>query len=341
MRQKLNFSLFYLPVLRSPNSAYQLYDRILREIAEADKLGWHGVWLSEHHFDTYGGVLPSASLFGAAVAMRTQNIRIGTGIAVLPLRNGLQLAEEMAMLDVLSKGRVNIGLGRGFMPHEFRGFGVTAESRQERFEEGLAVLLAALRGERFSYVGKYYHIEDAQLFPFPLQQPYPPIWIAASLNRRSFEIAGQHGFHLMLNPYTRTKEELAQGIRWYRAALKQNGHNLAEKRILVHHHLFIALDEVQAREVPREHLLAYLGEVDRAYGKGTASPSILTPQSYEMMYPDRVMFGTPEAIENKIKAWTQIGVTDFCFMIQFGDLSPVDSMTSLHLFSQHVIPRLS
>src|SRR5262249_18000298 len=150
------FGLFYLPNMSEESTASAVYEAILDEVAVADRLGWDIVWVSEHHFDAYGGIIASTALFGTAIAMRTKRIRIGAGVALLPLRNCLQLAEEFAMLDVLSHGRVELGVGLGFVPHEFRSFGVPMETRQERFAEGLAVLRKAWLQECFSYKGHYY-----------------------------------------------------------------------------------------------------------------------------------------------------------------------------------------
>jgi natural product biosynthesis luciferase-like monooxygenase protein len=336
----MGFGLFYLPAAVPGRSAQQQYAAIIDEACAADELGFDAIWFSEHHFDAYGGIVPSPVVLGAALAMRTRRIRIGTAAALLPLHNCLRLAEEYAMLDVLSGGRIELGIGRGFMPHEFRALGIGLDARQERFDEGLEVLLRAWTQERFSYDGRLYQLTDVTITPRPLQRPHPPIWLAASLNPRSFEIAGQRGFNLMINPYTRTPEEVRNGLHWYRRALAQAGHDPAQRRILAHFHLYVAPTEQQARVEPREELMYYLRVQDQAIGKGDQNgQGAEEALTYDDMYPDRVLFGTPERVASQICAWMEVGVTDFCFATQFGTMSPERSLASLRLFATEVMPR--
>jgi alkanesulfonate monooxygenase SsuD/methylene tetrahydromethanopterin reductase-like flavin-dependent oxidoreductase (luciferase family) len=216
------------------------------------------------------------------------------------------------------------------------------ESRERRFEEGVSVLVSAWTRERFSFDGEYYKLSDVEVLPRPVQQPHPPIWVAASISRSSFELAGRFGFNLMLNPYSREVDEVRRGLDWYREALVQAGHEVSDRRIMVNYHLYLARDEDAARNEPREALLRYLTAVDRVYLKGDDSGHTTLPHpSYDAMYPERVMFGTPDAVESKIRAWMRFGVTDFCFMSLFGDLDPARSLASIQLFSEEVMPRFA
>jgi alkanesulfonate monooxygenase SsuD/methylene tetrahydromethanopterin reductase-like flavin-dependent oxidoreductase (luciferase family) len=252
----------------------------------------------------------------------------------------LHLAEQYAMLDVLSGGRVEMGIGRGFMPHEFHALGLTQEARQQRFVEGLDVLLGAWTKPRFSYEGEFYHLADVALTPRPLQQPHPPIWLAAALNPHTFEIAGKNGFNLMINPYTRTPDEIRTGLRWYHTALKQAGRDPAQHRILAHFHLYVAPTQQRAGTEPRDGLLSYLDIQRQAVGKIDSGQNHAEEGlTYESMYPERVMFGTPERVAGQIRTWMDAGVTDFCFATQFGTLPPELSLASLRLFAAEVMPR--
>ncbi len=336
----MKFGLFFLPVLSEGQTPADKYASILAETRVADELGWDVAWFAEHHSDLYGGIVPSIAVLGAAVAMQTRRIRIGSAVTILPLHNSLQVAEEYAMLDVLSRGRVELGIGRGFMPHEFKAFGVDFATRQSVFRESLDVLLAAWTRDRFSYAGQHYSIDKMSLYPRPLQRPHPPIWMAAALSQESFETAGALGFNLMINPYTRTREEVSRGLAWYKEAYQAAGHQVSKRRILVHSHLYVAPTEQQARDEPREALMRYLRQVDRAFLRSNARPQEpLNPTSYESMYPEKVLFGTPDLVERQIREWEPLGVTDFCFMTQFGNLDPHKSLASLQLFSKEVMPR--
>ena len=144
------------------------------------------------------------------------------------------------------------------------------------------------------------HAAGVTLYPRPLQEPHPPIWMAAALSQESFQTAGRLGFNLMVNPYTRTREELARGLAWYTEAYAAAGHDASRRRILVHEHLYVAPTEAQAREEPREALMWYLRQVDRAYLRSNAQPQEpLNPTTYETMYPHKVLFGTPDAVEGQ------------------------------------------
>ena len=336
----MGFGLFYIPSTHEDLTVGQVYETIIREVCVAEELGWDNVWFAEHHFDAFGGAVPSPALLASAVAMRTTRVRIGAAVIVLPLHHPVRVAEEYAMLDVLSGGRAELGIGRGFSRHEFRSLGISMDSREGCFEEGVSVLVNAWTRDSFSFDGEYYHLRDVELFPKPVQRPHPPIWVAASSNRSSFELAGRFGFNLMLNPYSREVDEVRRGLDWYRTALAQAGHDAGSKRIMVNYHLYVARDERTAREEPRAALLQYLSAVDQAFVKGEDSGRAAPPPpSYDAMYPGRLMFGTPDAIESKIRAWMRFGVTDFCFMSQFGNLDPDRSLASIRLFSAEVMPR--
>lgn len=338
----MGFGLFYLPDTRQRESVTVTYEAILTEIRCADTWGWNTVWLSEHHFHDYGGAIPSPAVLGAVIAAQTNQIRIGAGVALLPMRDCLRLAEEFSMLDVLSRGRVEMGIGLGFMPHEFSSLSISLDSREKRFHEGLEVLRLAWSSPTFSYTGEYYNLSDVSLFPRPLQQPHPPIWVAAARNPATFKLAGHFGFNLMLNPYTRTMDELKMGLDWYREALELAGFDSSTRRILVHHHLYVAPTQEQARQEPEEALMSYLQTADLAVTKANPHKSNGSPAlTYDFMYPDRVMFGTPEVVAEKVHFWQQFGATDFCFMTQFGCFPLELSLRSLQLFSEEVMPQFT
>jgi natural product biosynthesis luciferase-like monooxygenase protein len=336
----VKFSLFYLPAaLAGSPAAAEAYRLIIDEACEADSLGFDIAWLAEHHFSTYGGYIPSIPVLGAAIASRTQRIRIGAAAAILPLRDAVESAESFAMLDVVSSGRLEMGVGRGFLPHEFAARNLTLEERGGRFREGVDVLLGAWKDEPLTYHGNYYNLDEVNVFPKPVQRPHPPMWIAASISQETFELAGRRGFNLLINPYTRNPEEIARGLGWYRSARAAAGHERATARITVNQHLFVAENEEDARNIPRKPLLEYLHSVNLAFAVGTVGPvPILAPEAYESMYPDKVLFGTPDRVIDRIRAWQRQGITDICFMTQFGSLERELARASLRLFADKVMP---
>lgn len=337
----MRFSLFFLtadPPGRRRDTA-GVYRDLLGDVVEAEALGFEAVWLAEHHFSRYGGHVPSIPVLGAAAAARTRRIRIGAAAAILPLRDAVETAESFAMLDVLSGGRLEMGVGRGFLPLEFAGRGIGLDERAGRFREGLDVLLRAWGGGPFSYHGQHYSLDDVEVLPQPLQRPHPPVWVAASTSRESFELAGSRGFGLMVNPYTRTRDEVEQGLAWYRDARRRAGHDPGGGRVMANQHMFVAATEEEARERPREALLAYLASVNEAFAhRNPAGPSALAPDAYDAVYPGKVLFGTPDDVVRRVKEWEALGVTDICCAASFGDLDPGVRRRSMRLFAERVLP---
>ena len=156
-----------------------VYARALERIEIMDRGGFDAVWLAEHHFTTFS-VCPSVHMLGTLAAARTKRLRIGTAVSLAALYHPLRLAEEVALLDMLSGGRVNWGAGRGFAHSEFNAFGVPPEESAERFREAVEIVLQAWTQERFSFQGTHFNFDDIEVLPKPLQQPHPPIWMAAT-----------------------------------------------------------------------------------------------------------------------------------------------------------------
>ena len=167
-----------------------------------DKTGFDAVWLAEHHFTTFS-VCPSVHMMGVLAAARTKRLRIGTAVSLAALYHPLRLAEEVALLDMLSGGRVNWGAGRGFAPSEFDAFGVPLDESAERFREAVEIVLQAWTQERFSFHGKHFHFDDVEVLPKPLQQPHPPVWMAAT-SESAIDWAAGRGFSILMDPHAST-----------------------------------------------------------------------------------------------------------------------------------------
>ena len=177
-----------------------VYARALDRIEVMDRTGYDAVWLAEHHFSGYS-VCPSVHMMGMQVAARTKRLRIGTAVTLAAFYHPLRIAEEIALLDLLSGGRVNWGAGRGFDPVEFRNFGVPVEESAERFRESVEIVLAAWRNERLTYRGRYHTFDDVEVLPRPSQSPHPPVWMAASSESAIDWAAGQ-GHAILMDPHS-------------------------------------------------------------------------------------------------------------------------------------------
>lgn len=191
---------------------------------EAERLGYDSVMPAEHHFSEYGYCAsPQVSL--AAVAARTSKIRLGTGVVVLPFHNPVRVAEDFAFIDLMSDGRVDLGVGRGYQPMEYKGFGMDQTHSREIFREGMEVIHKCWTEDRFSYNGKYYQFDDICVRPKPLQKPHPPIYMAV-LSPETFRIAGRSGYNVLMSTVFGLTPELAkEGMANYREGRHEGGHD--------------------------------------------------------------------------------------------------------------------
>src|SRR5271169_5948714 len=157
------------------------YFDVVDQVVEADALGYDGVWLAERHFGSGDLLWPSPMLAAAYLAAHTRRIRIGMAARVLPFHHPLQVGADAATLDILSEGRLDLGLSRGSMdeaPH--RAFGAPRDEARQRFDEALAVLRLFFRGKRFSFSGRYYDLSDVVPSPAFIQRPHPPVYMVAN-----------------------------------------------------------------------------------------------------------------------------------------------------------------
>ena len=226
-----------------------VYERALERIEIMDRAGYDAVWLTEHHFNDYS-VCPSIPVMGAYAAARTRKLRIGTGVTLAAFYHPLRLAEEIALLDILSGGRVNWGAGRGFDPREFRTFGVLVEESQARFREAVDIVIRAWTEERLTYRGRFFSFDDIEVLPKPLQRPHPPAWMAAgSLDAAAW--AASVGYSILIGPHT-THVETGQQREFYLQQLHKHGHSAKGREIPITRFLAIAPTDAEAAEVARE-----------------------------------------------------------------------------------------
>lgn len=235
-----------------PNRAVPLqtvYARALERIEIMDRSGgYEAVWLAEHHFNTYS-VCPSVHVMGMLAAARTERLRIGTAVSLAPMYHPLRLAEEVALLDVLSGGRVNWGAGRGNDPVEFGVFGLDRDSSYARFREHVDVVLRAWREERLTYDGEFVHVRDVEVLPKPLQRPHPPVWMAAS-SPEAIDWAASVGHSILMDPHS-SHAEIGRKLAGYRAGLAAGGHVVEGRTIPIARLIAVAPTDAEARETAR------------------------------------------------------------------------------------------
>lgn len=314
-----------------PRSAERLYAELLEQAERADELGFESFWVAEHHFHEYG-VVPRPPIWLAAAAMRTKRIRLGSGVVVLPFENPLRTAEDYALVDVLSGGRLELGVGSGYLKHEYAGFNIDMAEKRERFEEGLDILLEAWRGERFSYRGKYHEVRDVKLNVVPLQKPRPPVQIAILGNDRA-PVVGAQGFPIMMIPYATTENlaELGETVGLFRDAFVGSGRPVEQATARFALHTHCAPSKAQARREAEGAMERYVRT--RLYAKQRSFDSIADK--------DLIAVGDPEEIIRIVRRYAACGFTHYVAIHNFGGLAHEDVLRSMELLAKHVLPAIA
>jgi alkanesulfonate monooxygenase SsuD/methylene tetrahydromethanopterin reductase-like flavin-dependent oxidoreductase (luciferase family) len=276
-----------------------IYEMALERIAVMDTAGYDAVWLAEHHFTGFS-VCPSVHMMGVMAAARTKRLRIGTGVSLAPFYNPLRLAEEVALLDVLSGGRVNWGAGRGFERSEFKAFGIPGEESASRFHETVDIVLKAWSNEKLSYEGKYYRYEDVEVLPKPLQTPHPPVWMAAT-STPAIDWAASKGFSILMDPHS-SRADLIGKRRYYGERLAAAEHSDVGRVIPMAR--LIAVDETaeKAREVARRAAQWTVGSYVGVKHHRQEQRTFGGKDPIEFYLEDVMMHGTPESVIDQIHA---------------------------------------
>ncbi len=302
-----------------------VYQRALERIEIMDQTGYDAVWLAEHHFNTYS-VCPSTTLMGMQVAARTKRLRIGTAVTLAGFYHPLRLAEELALLDNLSGGRLNWGAGRGYDATEFRAFGVRPEDSAARMLECVEIVLAAWRDGRVNHCGAHWQLEDIEVLPKPLQKPHPPVWLAAS-SPESVQRAAEAGFSILMDPHS-THVEIGRKHALYRKTLDANGHSIEGREIPIARMISLAPTDRAAEESARAGAEWTLG-----YARTPGTPS--DPREAVDRYVNEVVIhGSPERVVDQILALRErIG-------LEYLMCAPL-SHESFVLFTEKVLPKLA
>jgi alkanesulfonate monooxygenase SsuD/methylene tetrahydromethanopterin reductase-like flavin-dependent oxidoreductase (luciferase family) len=267
---------------------------------EAEALGFHSSFSVEHHFTGWNQVSATLMLL-MALAMRTKTLRLGTAVMVLPWHNPVLLAEQTATLDLVSDGRFDFGIGKGYRHSEFKGFQIAPEEAEARFEEAIELITRAWTTRtRFSHQGRFWRFEDIVVEPPPAQSPHPPFWVAAG-NPHSIQRAAARGFNLILDQYA-SPETLSQRIAIYKAERLAKGLGFHPMQVTVARQLYIAKDKAD-KEAALMRQAAYTKrtiDVSRAPGA--------KPGSHVLAYADKAgateenaLYGTRDEIAGMLE----------------------------------------
>jgi alkanesulfonate monooxygenase SsuD/methylene tetrahydromethanopterin reductase-like flavin-dependent oxidoreductase (luciferase family) len=315
---------------------------------EAEALGVDSLWLAEYHFSPIS-VLSSPITVASAIAARTQRIRIGLAVVLLPLGNPIRLAEDIATLDHISQGRVEFGVGRGTFPDTHDGFNSPYAESRERFDEYLEVILKAWTTERFSFTGKHYHCEDLYVRPKPLQTPHPPIRVGIT-SEVTFPLVGRMGFPIIINPSrVFALSELGPYIQQYRRAWHDAGH-AGTPQVGLRVPLYVAETAERAYEEPKAStMMAVQGLGNRVAGSASrlgttgdwsAEAEHLRGMTYDDWLRDKVVYGTPEVVLDRLQQLTQeLDLTQILYEVNYGRQLPYElQLKNLQLINERVIP---
>ena len=330
---------------------HDAFTQSFRLVQEAEDLGVASVWLAEYHFNMER-VLASPVMIATAIAAKTSTMRIGTAVYCLPLGHPIRVAEEMATLDHISDGRVELGVGRGTFPNVHEGFNVGFEESRSRFDEFLEVVVAAWTRETFSFEGEHYSCQDLTVTPRPYQEPHPPITVGVT-SAESFPIIGAMGYPLIVNPSrVFTLDELAGPMSEYRAAWKEAGHQ-GDGKLGLRVPIYVNEDAELAYRNPMEsamHSVTRLGERVGSYAGRDGTTGDWAEQSrrilgmeYDDWLRDKVVYGTPDYVAERLAQLEEtLGVDQLIYEVNFGNLMSDELQTeSLRLFNKKVLPRLN
>ena len=313
----------------------------------AEAWGLDSAWLAEFHFSPQRSMLSAPIVVAGAIAARTKRLRIGLAVYVLPLNNPLRIAEEAATVDQLSNGRLDFGIGRSGFVRSYEAFNIDYGESQGRFDEALDILQLAWRGDAFSYEGDFYGVNEALVVPQPVQQPHPPLRMAAT-SSETFQAVAERGLPLFVGLRGDGLGELARNIQHYRETWQDRGHP-GVGSVYLRVPLYAAKTDAAALEEPRENIIYYFERQARLVA--AASPkggraeqrntaATLSALSYDDILRDRVAFGSAPRLVDRFHEWHEVlGINGITAEMNAGGMLSVDQVkTSLSILTHDVVP---
>jgi len=300
---------------------------------EAEALGFKSSFLVEHHFTGWNQASSTMMLL-MALAMRTKTLRLGSAVMVLPWHNPVLLAEQAATLDLVSGGRFDFGIGKGYRHSEFKGFQIAPEEAEARFEEAIAVIQRAFTTrERFSHNGRFWRFEDIVVEPPPAQQPHPPFWVAAA-SEYSIRRAAARGFNLILDQYA-SRQQIADRIAIYKIERERRGLAFDPMQVAVARQLYVAMNAVDKQAALTRQASYTKRTVDVSRTPGTKGGShVLAYSDKAGGTEEHALYGTPEEICGMLDALQRVGAAYVLFTISGG-------VGQLYRFTREIMPNFA
>jgi alkanesulfonate monooxygenase SsuD/methylene tetrahydromethanopterin reductase-like flavin-dependent oxidoreductase (luciferase family) len=351
----MQFGWLTLALSPSPEEDAARIDQQIEQVCYAERLGFGDVWLTEHYF-TGESVYNDSLMFAAALAMKTSRIRIGFAVVQTPFHHPVRLAVQLALLDNLSHGRIDVGIGKGtvYNEYEFVGHGLRSHDSRERMEEAVEILERAWREAPFRYDGKFHKVQVPALRPKPVQQPGPPLWRSV-ISPGSFTECGRLGVPILTArlPVGRIKE------RWalYEQGLIAGGHDeLKRARLLAQsalwRHVYVAETDAQAEDEltkllfeTRDHLIHMRQAhnppdftIEPAALNAWNDPTVSNEAAVAEALKNGALFGSPSTVREQVAELAEVGVRHLLCQTGFGAMSHEQNLASMRRFGEHVMP---
>lgn len=337
----MKFSVFQTVQWPEGSSQHDRYTDAVDQVMAMEQLGFHGVWLPEHHF-TRHGITPDSLAMLAYLAGRTERIRLGTAVSVLPFHDPVRVAESAALVDHLSGGRLDFGIGRGYQWSEYHGFGFGLDEGSDRFEEALEVVLRAWSAEQpFAFDGKYHRYDAAFPQPHPLQQPYPPIFHATA-SPDGLGRCAANGWSVLLAQGT-PLAKIAATIELYRAELEQRSLPFDSEHLVLARGMFCAPTTAAAEAA---FVGPYTDFLERAARISAPPPNAGEPHRNPFDpggagVRDGLVCGDPDHCTRTIEEIAELGVGHVMLFVNIAGVEHEQVLRSLELFAGQVMPRFA
>jgi alkanesulfonate monooxygenase SsuD/methylene tetrahydromethanopterin reductase-like flavin-dependent oxidoreductase (luciferase family) len=351
----MRFGTFFFFQAAPGHRHADIIHRELEQVEWTEELGFDEVWFTEHHFIDYGLSVDPSSL-AAAAASRTRRVRIGLAAAILPFHHPLRLAEQMALVDIISDGRLDVGVGRGNRPAEFAGYRVPQVESRERFDETVEILRLAWTRERFSFHGRFFDVDDVRVIPKPVQQPHPPLY-QVCVSKDGIENTALRGWPMLNSVLTGPVDQLVTNRDTYVATLQKAGRTADEIAALlgrwgVSRQIYVAETDARALAEARDAEMWYQESFRRFVVPERiedAHPSLqpgframaekLAKVTWEDLVRETLAFGSPDTVARHIEHMRRLGVGQVLCWMNFGGLPQDKIRRSMELFAREVMPR--
>lgn len=317
----------------------QQYENRLKLVEAYDRAGFFCYHLAEHHA-TPLGMAPSPAVYLSAVAQRAKRMRIGTLVYILSLQNPLRAYEDICMLDQLSGGRLELGIGRGVSPVEIEYYGVNPEESRSRYQEAVAVLMQAFASDTLTYEGKFFQVRESPIEIKPLQRPHPPLWLGIG-TPDNIPHAVKNRINMVCNGQSTQVRELTDR---YREEWEKAGNAAKDIPIIgMNRHIVVADTEAEAVRICRSAYAGWFRSLTLLWKKrGLALPLAGYTEDYdEAVRRGFIIAGTPQMVRQMIDAQVEgCGINYLMCRLAFGDLLYEDSLHSVDLLTREVMPRV-